>query len=177
MDLAVVHTHAYDCLHLFLCKRKQAGIIITLVCTADNPYHRPCLALECIPCSIHIGCFGVIYIEYVADTEHFLESVLNGLECRKTVSDGFVVYIHHLCCNGSSHRVVYIVSSSEGKFLKEHVALFFLVSHDKSVVLQESSLFNFCLLRERQLLSLYYNLVKMIDCYLVIRAEDETVFA
>ena len=177
MELRVVKSHAYHCLHLLLSKRYEACVVVSFVSAAYDPYYRSGLTFKCVPCGIHIGCLRIVYIEYILDAQNLLEPVLDSLEGGKTVSDGLVVYVHDLGCNCGCHRVVNVVLSAEGKLLKIHVALVLLVADDHPVILHECSLSNFFLLGERKFLGLHHDLVEMPDGDLVVRTEDEAVVA
>ena len=177
MEFLVVKSHADHCLYLFLCERNEAFIIIALVCSTNDPYYRSCLALKCIPCSIYICGFGVVDIKYITDTEYLFKSVLDSLEGRKSVSGILVVYIHDLRCDSCRHGIIYIVSSTKSKLLKEHVTFLLLVFYDHLVSLHKGALLDLTLLGKRKLLSLHDNLVEVVYCYLIVRTEDEAVVA
>ena len=175
VELRIVQTHTYHSLAFLLGKRQEAVVVVSLVGAAYDPHHRPCLTFESIPRCIHVCRLGVVDVEYILDAQHFLEAMLDCLECRESVSDDFVVDVHSLGCDCRRHRVIYIVLSSESQLLKVHITFVLLVADDHPVVLHECPLLHFLLLRERKLLCLHNDLVEVPDGDLVVRAEDKAV--
>ena len=99
----VVYSETYDGLDFALYQLVEYAVVVALVLAADYLYYRLGLALERIPCRIHIRCLGIIDVQYPAYAQYRFETVLDRRETLEAVADYLVADTCGFCRKGCRH--------------------------------------------------------------------------